>query len=622
MTRIVLFLLIFCLSATVWARWAKMEDLAAGLDLEHVQIDVRADGTYSMNREIVVLILNDQGRESESVQTIPFNARASTVKILSAFTETNGKKTMVPASGIEFRETGEAKSFDVMKQAILTFPRVQKGSRLHLRYRIDNKEVAFQNQFGFFIAPDREYLGDFDLKIRSPMPLKNFVWDLEKRYEVSSGKSGKSYWQHVRSKQAIFRSVVQEEYPFFIGEHYAMFAFSNVTDWKNFAPDVRLQVDRLLREPLPKGLPGVLQGLNVEKDEPTQFLNTVTSRLAEEFRYFGDWRRRKGGVVPRKLSEIVESHYGDCKDLSLLLVAILRSVGLEADMAWIWRGEMPIFERLHELPFESLFNHAITRVKWKDKIFWLDPTNPFSFAQGIPHDIADRPAFVVRPEQPFLDHTPSLSSADRLMSIDLKYQIEANAQVLVSGVWKFIGADAIWLTVRRYFSAPEVLNYDLIRQLTLGQPIVGYKIEPLQEKSRVVADREVRVRYRLADIGLRTTAGFGLPLLREDVVDRLLVQLPRVSDLYLSPPGIKRTQIETLMVKRIGRESMDCDIDSSWVRLTRKVGDSSQGVVAVDTYETKKSFILADEMNTPQFKEFQTKVRECFYRGAIILQRR
>ena len=79
-----------------------------------------------------------------------------------------------------------------------------------------------------------------------------------------------------------------------------------------------------------------------------------------------------GGYRPRPVETIWETRYGDCKDASRLLVAVLRRMGVEAVPALVNTRIGPDLE--HEPPNATAFDHCIVRVTIDGEAWWVDPT--------------------------------------------------------------------------------------------------------------------------------------------------------------------------------------------------------------------------------------------------------
>lgn len=79
-----------------------------------------------------------------------------------------------------------------------------------------------------------------------------------------------------------------------------------------------------------------------------------------------------GGYRPRAVETIWETRYGDCKDASRLLVAVLRRMGIEAAPALVNTRVGPDLE--HEPPNATAFDHCIVRLTVDGGNWWVDPT--------------------------------------------------------------------------------------------------------------------------------------------------------------------------------------------------------------------------------------------------------
>lgn len=94
-----------------------------------------------------------------------------------------------------------------------------------------------------------------------------------------------------------------------------------------------------------------------------------------------------GGYFARLPAEVIASGFGDCKDKSLLLTAILRRLGVNATVA------LTDIDAGHALPMDvpmpGVFDHAIVRIRLDGQSHWVDPTASHQggdFASAAPPD--------------------------------------------------------------------------------------------------------------------------------------------------------------------------------------------------------------------------------------------
>ncbi|WP_158277290.1 DUF3857 domain-containing protein [Opitutus sp. ER46] len=169
--------------------------------------------------------------------------------------------------------------------------------------------------------------------------------------------------------------------------------------------------------PLPDPLPALLKEWQMQP-EPEQRLAAAVRWVQNDVRYFalefGQQRLR-----PRPLAEVCATRYGDCKDKSLLLVALLRGLGIEAWPTLVstqWR------DRLHRVrPDPNAFNHAVVAYRLgTGPLRWIDPT--IKHQQGQAGKWAFPPyrtGLLVRPGQNDLVDIPAAAAAEpTMMTLD------------------------------------------------------------------------------------------------------------------------------------------------------------------------------------------------------------
>ncbi|MBN1209442.1 MAG: DUF3857 domain-containing protein [Myxococcaceae bacterium] len=110
----------------------------------------------------------------------------------------------------------------------------------------------------------------------------------------------------------------------------------------------------------------------------------------------------EAAVVPRQPAETLVRRYGDCKDLSTLLVGLLRASGLPASVALLRTGLEDVQETL---PGFGLFDHAIVYLPGTPAL-WIDATDAFSPPGQLPVMAQGRLALVASPDTKGLVRTP------------------------------------------------------------------------------------------------------------------------------------------------------------------------------------------------------------------------
>jgi transglutaminase-like putative cysteine protease/tetratricopeptide (TPR) repeat protein len=108
-------------------------------------------------------------------------------------------------------------------------------------------------------------------------------------------------------------------------------------------------------------------------------------------------------VIPAPPGQVLNQGFGDCKDKATLLVALLRSVSVPADVALLKAG--PGLDLSPRVQGFGSFNHVIVRVSGKDG-FWIDPSTKYTEVGILPVEDQNRYALVARADSTQLMQTP------------------------------------------------------------------------------------------------------------------------------------------------------------------------------------------------------------------------
>jgi|GEM_PF-6768570 len=122
-------------------------------------------------------------------------------------------------------------------------------------------------------------------------------------------------------------------------------------------------------------------------------------------------------LVPAPLAEVLKRRFGDCKENTALLVKILRSLGFEAWPALVSSLQR---ERIKDrLISPSIFDHAITCLKYEEELYWIDATDSFVERRLERFRRSDfGVALILSPETESLTEIPSHRRGDSEMKIN------------------------------------------------------------------------------------------------------------------------------------------------------------------------------------------------------------
>lgn len=189
--------------------------------------------------------------------------------------------------------------------------------------------------------------------------------------------------------------------------------YSTGTSWAAVATHYHdLVEEQLAGMDLKQAVKRVLRGGETRQEKIARLL----AWLHEEVRYTG-LEFAEAAIIPRSPEETLKRGYGDCKDKSTLLVALLRTAGIPAALALLNTGPGP--DVAPELAGLGFFNHAIVYVPGGSDVgpdVWIDPTDEFARAGELPSVDQGRLALIATPGTRELTLTPASGPEDnRLM---------------------------------------------------------------------------------------------------------------------------------------------------------------------------------------------------------------
>lgn len=166
-----------------------------------------------------------------------------------------------------------------------------------------------------------------------------------------------------------------------------------------------------------------------------EIIRDIYNDITDRFRYVSVSIGR-GGWKPHPSSRTYEKMYGDCKDLTTLLVSRLKANNIEAYPCLVLtRGEGKV-----DLDFPSFgFNHVITAVVMNDDTLWLDPTC-FECPGGIlPDSDRNLPVLMVTDSGGVIVCTPEDAPGRNTVSITQDIKINSDFTMTLQTEAEYLG---------------------------------------------------------------------------------------------------------------------------------------------------------------------------------------
>jgi cytochrome c-type biogenesis protein CcmH/NrfG len=151
----------------------------------------------------------------------------------------------------------------------------------------------------------------------------------------------------------------------------------------------------------------------------TNMVNVV--RWVHERVHYTNISCSRATIVPATPADTLSRGVGDCKDKTSLLVAALRSAGIQADLALLSTGPGLDIERTS--PGLGVFDHSIVRAIVDGKPLWIDATEDLLPPGVLPARDQGRLALVLNGDEKGLQKTPILGPADTVIHVVRDFEL-------------------------------------------------------------------------------------------------------------------------------------------------------------------------------------------------------
>jgi transglutaminase-like putative cysteine protease len=324
----------------------------------HINYVVQGDGRYTKEEITEIRINTDQGVKQRSQFQFPYSSTLQELKIIKAFTITpDGRRIDVKPEDILEQQSpisANAPMFDDYKVKVVVFPAVAIGSRLGVHVMKTQKIPLFKGRFYDLEAawPDSDFKS-FEISIQAPRAMKlQVVANKMKGGEVSSPDSAQQVWKWPQENLPAVAPEMAATSPH---ERIAHVAMTNFTSYAEaaIAYEDRAQAKSAVTPGIQKLADEITQGVTDRRQQAQALYHWVNHNIRYVAIFLGF-----GGVLPHDAQAVADARYGDCKDKTTLLQALLAAKGIArstalinaTDVYWLPSIAMPT----------TAFNHAIT----------------------------------------------------------------------------------------------------------------------------------------------------------------------------------------------------------------------------------------------------------------------
>ena len=269
------------------------------------------------------------------------------------------------------------------------------------------------------------------------------------------------------------------------------------------------------------------------------------------------------------------------------------------------------------LPFYDA-NHAMVKAIGKSgKIYWVDPTNLVSMAQGIFPDVAGKHAFVLDPKNPSREKIPEVSLLTNQTVADRALTIQKDCSIDVSGKAIFKGESALEWAGKGLVLSPKGIEEEII-STSVGEPLEKEDkrtVEMPDLTKRIAEDLVFKYTYHQRQGVKRTNRGYYLEI---PAMLSLLTAEDQVSDMFLGSPPITLKKVRVIKGGTIeNTQILNAEIKTPWVEAKRVCTQEKEGLHMEDTLVIKTRFIPADDLKGLVYKKLAKDLKFYFDVGIV-----
>lgn len=313
-------------------------------------------------------VLSPSGVQNASELTLDFDPDFQHLTIHDVSIVRDGKRIdVLDADGIRVidkEEDADRSIYDGIRSALVFLRDVRPGDVIDYAWSLDGRNPILNGR----------YTDEYDLS--SGVPTKHarhrLVWPAGRPLQwrgsdpaiATLGSEQVFVWERNDIRALDVEDAIPSWFePWETVEVSEFASWSEVAEWSN----AMFQLDARSTEEVKK-LAARINGASTSHEAR---IAAAIRFVQDDIRYLGIEMGRNSHE-PHQPWETLDTRWGDCKDKTFLLVALLRELGLEAYPALV---NTSIEHRLSEkLPSPFLFDHVIAQVIDRGRTYWIDGT--------------------------------------------------------------------------------------------------------------------------------------------------------------------------------------------------------------------------------------------------------
>ena len=286
-------------------------------------------------------------------------------------------------------------------------------------------------------------------------------------------------------------------------------SFSTITNWSLIADWERGMISEIANAN--GNLKSLTEKITRGATSDVQKIEMIFNYITKNFRYTQMYENNIAKVKPHPIPDILANRCGDCKDLALLMIQMLKTVGVPAHTALLRSAKKG--QIIESVPAPDVFNHVIVYVPGiGGKGIFVDPTYRLGEFNLLHSECQNVLALVIKPDGYELIRTPLLPpSASK--TIDT-----INGQIFQDGTLTGSLVNFVYNN-----DAAKVRNF--LERVTKLQDIGSYVAGQIDSSARMLSF-DIKNREAHTGLPLKMTLDFAAPQFGRKNNDAITFSLP------------------------------------------------------------------------------------------------